>query len=278
MTIPRPIGTMVTYGFVPGGLAFDLAIAKKLSASVVEILPEWKSLPDPRELHKQVTDAGFKTHSAHGCWGGQSIRASRVDLGSLDSKVRRESIDDIKRCIEWLSLAGGDHLVIHPGGLSDRESKSNRLRALEHSLGDLADTAETAGVILCVENMPPGVFPGSQMADLVSLVTSINRPATVGLALDTGHANISANVGAETLIAGKWLRTTHVHDNNGRQDSHLPPGLGTVDWANWGTALDTIEYSGPLMLECIRHLRSEPETISPGLLELLRALGSSVVS
>ncbi len=63
--------------------------------------------------------------------------------------------------------------------------------------------------------------------------------------------------------------TTHVHDNNGRQDSHLPPGHGTIDWLAWGRDLDAIAYTGPIMLECIRHLRQRPTDYRP---EVLRGL------
>ena len=57
MVITRSLGTMVTYGFVEGGLAIDLEIASKLGASVVEILPEWRSLPDDHSLAVLLDDA-----------------------------------------------------------------------------------------------------------------------------------------------------------------------------------------------------------------------------
>ena len=81
--------------------------------------------------------------------------------------------------------------------------------------------------------MPPGVHPGSRMADLATLLSELDHPQ-LALALDTGHANMGEGAVHETIAAGALLATTHVHDNNGRQDSHLPPGHGTVDWAEWG--------------------------------------------
>jgi sugar phosphate isomerase/epimerase len=262
---------MVAYGFAGGDLSVDLAIGNRIGARVVEILPDWRALPDPKPLRGQVADAGLLIHSAHGCWGGQSIRAPRVDLGEVDARVHADSVDDLKRCVDWLSEAGGTFLVVHPGGLSAPEQAEARRDALARGLVALADHAKATGVALCVENMPPGVHPGSRMADLAALVAEIDRPE-VALALDTGHANLTATPRAETLAAGRWLRTTHVHDNDGRQDTHHPPGLGTVDWDDWVAALDAINYSGPVMLECIRHLRRFPESISPGLLERLRRL------
>ncbi len=270
---PRPLGTMIAYGFTGGDVAVDLAIARRLNASVLEILPDWRLFPDPRPLRLQVADAGLSVHSAHGCWGGQSIRAPRVDLGDVDPTTHSASVDDLKRCVDWLSEVGGIYLVVHPGGLSDREATAGRRDALSRGLLTLADHAQGTGVILCVENMPPGVHPGSLMADLNSLVAALDRPG-IGLALDTGHAHISATVRAETIAAGSWLKTTHVHDNDGRHDSHLPPGQGSIDWDDWASSLLEIEYKGPVMLECIRLLRKFPESITPHFLERLQRLTS----
>lgn len=269
--IRRPLGTMIAYGFARGDVGVDLAIALRLGAEVVEILPDWKQYPDPQAIRARSADHGLSIHSAHGSWGGQSIRAARVDLGSTDPVTRSASLDDLKRCVDWLEAAGGSCLVVHPGGLSAPEDRDARQAALSGALGELADHADGTGVTLCVENMPPGVYPGSRMGDLAALVAAIDRPG-VALALDTGHAHITGGAASETLDAGDRLRTTHVHDNDGRQDVHLPPGGGSVDWGAWLRALDAIDYRGPIVLECIRHLRQVPESLDDALMTRLRRL------
>lgn len=267
----RALGTMIAYGFPGRPVAGDLAIARRLGASLVEILPDWRSYPDPAALRDQVADAELSIHSAHGCWGGQSIRASRVDLAALDQPTRRASVDDLKACVDWLAAAGGTSLVVHPGGLSDADQLESRRLGLVASLAELADHARGTGVVLCIENLPPGVHPGSRSAELAAVVAELGRPE-IALALDTGHANITSSAAAETLDSGPWLRTTHVHDNDGRHDTHLPPGLGTVDWTAWLTSLNAIGYCGPIMLECIRYLRDHADSLTDALRERLHAL------
>lgn len=277
--VRRPLGTMIVYGYPRADLPGELAIAAQIGATHLEILPDWRSYPDPRELVARVADAGLVVHSAHGCWGGQAIAARGVDLASLDRSVLVESRDDIRRCIAWLHGAGGSFLVVHPGGLADPEDFVPRRDALVASLAGLAAEAEAARVVLCVENMPPGVHPGSSMADLAGVVAEVADPS-VALALDTGHAWIVENrgstpdpgLGAATRSAGRLLATTHVHENNGRQDAHWPPGLGGVDWDAWIRHLDAIDYRGPILLECIRHLRQYPESIDAALLARLRKM------
>ncbi len=269
--ILRKLGTMVAYGFPRGDVGIDLDLAVRLGAEVLEILPDWRQEPDPLSLRNRVADCGLTIHSAHGCWGGRAIRAERVDLGNLDADIRQSSLDDLRTCVDWIATAGGQYLVIHPGGLSAPEQETSRREALSDGLIALADHARGSGVVVCVENMPPGVYPGSRTVDLAKLIHELDRDE-LALTLDTGHANITSDAAAETLAAGARLRTTHVHDNNGRQDTHEPPGLGTVDWDAWIEALDTVEYDGPIMLECIRHLRQNPQSLNTPLRDLLSRL------
>jgi sugar phosphate isomerase/epimerase len=256
---------MITVGYPGLDVDSELDLAQRLGASVLEILPQWRDLPDPAPVRSAAADRGLSIHSAHGCWGSQAIKAYRVDLGSTDRTIHRESVDDLKRCVDWLTAAGGTCLVVHPGGLSFPADHAVRRDSLARGLGELADHATGSHVLICVENMPPGVFPGSRMADLLDLLRKLAMPG-LALALDTGHAHISAELGAETLAAGSLLATTHVHDNDGRSDSHEPPGRGTIDWTAWAIALDQIDYRGPIMLECVRRLRADPASFCPEVL------------
>lgn len=267
----RALGTMVTYGFSDRDLDPELELATRFGVELLEILPDWSQFPDPSRVRRGAADRGLSIHRAHGCWGGRTIRAKRVNLGATDPIVHQESVNDLKRCVNWVDEAGGTCLVVHPGGLSAVEDRGPRREALARGLLALADYAEGLRVRICVENMPPGVNPGSRMDELVELLAELNH-AKLALALDTGHANLTASAREETLAAGPLLATTHVHDNNGRQDSHLPPGHGTIDWPAWGDALDAIGYSGPIMLECIRHLRQHPLDFRPEVLKGICAL------
>jgi sugar phosphate isomerase/epimerase len=269
--IERPLGTMIAYGFPRGDVGIDLAIAERLGARLLEILPDWANEPDPAPLKARVAQHGMAVHSVHACWGGQSIRAPRVDLASTDEATHRASLDDLRRCLDWIAEVGGTYLVVHPGGLSAPEDAPARRDALAAGLLALADHAGEGGPVICVENMPPGVHPGTRMDDLAPLISELDHPA-LALALDTGHAHIASTPEGETLAAGRHLRTTHVHDNDGRHDSHHPPGSGSVDWDRWLAALDAVGYEGPIMLECIRHLRRYPKSLDESLFDRLARL------
>ena len=70
----------------------------------------WSSLGELRAR-------GFSIHSAHGCWGGQTIRAAVSTWARPIRRTHEESVDDLMRCVDWLAAAGGKCLVVHPGGL-----------------------------------------------------------------------------------------------------------------------------------------------------------------
>jgi sugar phosphate isomerase/epimerase len=63
------------------------------------------------------------------------------------------------------------------------------------------------------------------------------------------------------------IRSTHIHDNDGKTDSHLFPfhgDGGTIDWKNTMQLFRSSEGQFPLLLE----LREKPELPNP--LEAIR--------
>lgn len=254
-------------------LEIDLAIAQRLGAKYVEVLPRWNALPPAEPLRRAIENEGLAIWSTHGPWGGQTIQAGRVDLADTNPRLREESLVDLMHAADWATQLGASVMVVHPGGLSDPTDLERRTDHLRESVARLAEHAWPGGLKIGVENMPKGVFPGSRMADLAEIVRDIDHPG-VGLVLDTGHARISADVVQETHAARGLLISTHVHDNAGRADSHLPPGEGSIDWPSWFEALNGIEYDGPVMLECIRALREKDQPISAEWVRWWRSLVS----
>lgn len=250
----RPLGIMVVHSPALPILEQDLNMAESIGARYVEVLPRWSHLPDAFDLKNQIEDRGLKIWSTHGPWGGQTVQAPRVDLADLNHDARQASIDDLLRALDWAAVIGAQLIVVHPGGLSPMEDFEHRKANLIESLSRLTEEGQARKIQIGVENMPKGVYPGSHMNHLAEIVKLVNHES-IGLVLDTGHAQISGNLSEETMAARDFLISTHVHDNNGRSDSHLPPGEGVIDWNAWKFTLDEIAYTGPIMLECIKLLR-----------------------
>lgn len=97
--------------------------------------------------------------------------------------------------------------------------------------------------------MPVKPFYSSNYEDLCELVDAINDEK-MKICWDTGHANLMhANQGDAIKYVGGRIKCTHVHNNNGRADLHLPPDCGNIRWNEVMTAMKSIGYDGYYTLE-----------------------------
>lgn len=115
-------------------------------------------------------------------------------------------------------------------------------------LSVLRKKANRLGVVLAVENMTGIPYPahptetvyGCRAEDLRVLADKLD----VGICWDFGHAHLSGLCQSPELnVIGDRLRMMHIHDNDGRTDSHLPPFGGTVDWDDVAQGLRAIGFT-----------------------------------
>ena len=89
----------------------------------------------------------------------------------------------------------------------------------------------------------------SDAATLAALIESELEPGDAGICLDFGHAHLMGDVGDAVETAAEHLITTHVHDNHGRDDEHLVPYLGSIDWDHALVTMQKIGYDGVYVME-----------------------------
>lgn len=101
----------------------------------------------------------------------------------------------------------------------------------------------------CEANMGPACYfmTGREMADFLDFV---GHPL-LGAVWDTGHANCRGNCQYEDLTALRGvLDGVHIHDNDGRCDSHTAPFMGIMDWDSVLRGLIDTDYKGYFTFEC----------------------------
>ncbi len=164
------------------------------------------------------------------------------------------------RCIEATRILGAEWMVMHPSNLPHDPLYSRR-KARDANLTYLApyiEAAKKVGIGLTIENMVDfrdcrRRYCGGDPEELIDLVDTINDPS-VGICIDTGHAHVSGiHVGFFIRMAGSRLKCTHIDDNNRDGDTHMPPFMGTVDWADTMKALADIGYTGDFSFEVGSH-------------------------
>ena len=66
----------------------------------------------------------------------------------------------------------------------------------------------------------------------------------LGICMDVGHARLMGDVVDAIETCSGHLITTHLHDNRGRNDDHLVPGKGVIDWDATLLAFQKVGYDG----------------------------------
>jgi sugar phosphate isomerase/epimerase len=83
----------------------------------------------------------------------------------------------------------------------------------------------------------------------VTLIERDLEAAHIGICMDFGHAHLISDVGDAVETAAEHLITTHVHDNRGREDEHLVPYAGSINWNAALVTMQKIGYEGTFLME-----------------------------
>lgn len=108
-----------------------------------------------------------------------------------------------------------------------------------------------SGITLCLENLSESA---SHMAPAFKELSLLN------LTLDLGHAQLLTTVNRSYEFIDHYpgrIKHLHLHDNRGgnsyRDDLHLPPGKGTIDFKRIFKELRRMGYDGTVTLELKIH-------------------------
>ena len=138
---------------------------------------------------------------------------------------------------------------------------------------DLGETASKAGIGIAIENMIQPPFNDPEM--IIRLLDRLNDDSLFGVCLDTGHANLnSIDIPALILRLGSRLRTTHIHDNHGHYDEHIPPYSGDIEWEKVMHAFKQSGYSGAFNFELPQTTRNIPAVFHDDVVRYVYKLGN----
>jgi sugar phosphate isomerase/epimerase len=174
------------------------------------------------------------------------------DLTSIadpDGTKRQTQVDILKHCLDLAAELGAKAVPSHAllvGPL--KEDPAGSEARINDFLAELTDFAEGNPAQVAFENAG---FPAGEMAAATRILERLgaNSRAAYGFVLDTGHANIDGDLGEIEDHVSDHLISLHLNDNDGKGDTHLAPGEGTVDWSAVGRILKACDYRGVVMYE-----------------------------
>ena len=198
---------------------------------------------DDKKL-KAAENIGVKMWQMHAAW----------PLDDSTAKSRKAGDKVYVKSIKAANVLGCKYLVIHPAvpyGWGKEPSAQEVYDINYQRFYNLLPCAKDNGVTLCLENMPFGTegHSFSKVKDVKTFVRNVNDPY-LGVCFDTGHAFVTGDNCYDAIkTLGEDLMTLHVHDDAGRQDRHLFPFQGSVDWEGFIKGLREIGFDGCISLE-----------------------------
>jgi sugar phosphate isomerase/epimerase len=132
-------------------------------------------------------------------------------------------------------------------GVGGEEFSEHKVEAAFNALDELSSFARQRGVEIILENIPNELSSAQRLVDFLH-VTHLK----LGFCFDLGHANINEGIETAYRIMETRIRSTHIHDNDGKADQHVFPFLGeggTIDWKKTVNLLRTHPDQYPLLLE-----------------------------
>ncbi|BDC52231.1 hypothetical protein F183_A45460 [Bryobacterales bacterium F-183] len=193
--------------------------------------------------HAQVNDiaawfrnAELKVHSLHSPLysdesGGRGGPQTRVNITETVKAKRIAIVDEVKRALDLIEAFPFRYFVQHIG-IEGEEYDERKLDSAFTSLEEIRIFAKQRGVEVLLENLASGLASTERLLHFND-ITHLN----LNFCYDSGHANRYEDaVQAAQMMRGR-LRSTHLHDNDGKNDQHLHPLQGNIPWRRVMTEL-----------------------------------------
>jgi len=200
-------------------------------------------------LAEWLDDTRLKLHSMHAPIAAQYVKGSwqnGFSIASAEDARRKAAVDEAMAALDVAAAVPYNVLVVHCGVPDPYGSPGDNHRgSLVRSLEELSPVAQRYGVRLAIEVIPNELSTPSALVELIES----DIDAELGICMDVGHARLMGDVVEAIETCSGHLITTHLHDNRGRNDDHLVPGKGAIDWDATTLAFQKVGYDGVWMFE-----------------------------
>ena len=233
--VPDELRPMILHEFAANG-------AKYLMLTGTDISRIMENRDCAARFRQELADEGLSYCDAHAAFGPM------LDLACPVAEARPEMLMRHKLTLLITASMGVKTITIHTGNEPRHPDYPLEIQfdCLKRSLDELLPFAESLGITICIENI---WYQLNTPERLLEVKKEFPTDA-LGFCYDAGHANLidkgrnfpdskpAIGWGAKTpawddRILEKMLPhvvNCHLHDNNGRLDDHIVPGLGTVNW------------------------------------------------
>lgn len=190
---------------------------KNLAAEVIEKMVEQENFYKSIELgdgfeaseRKRILESTEKNGIAVTQWLTFLIEENNLDISSLDTKLRLETVKQIKDSLYSAAEIGAKNIAIVTGDDPGADLRSDGIEGLYESLCEVADAAKTFDMNLLVEPLDRFVHKKRIIGitdETVALLKRVQeKHDNIGIAFDTAHAALNGEDILEALEKGKSL-------------------------------------------------------------------------
>jgi sugar phosphate isomerase/epimerase len=203
-----------------------------------------------------AADAGVAVTGLH--W--LLVKPANLSISTRDAEVRRRTIDVLLALIDLCAALGGRYLVhgspqqrrVDPG-----DTRDAALARAQDTFAAIAERAEKAGVVYCVEALAPEQTPLiNSIEEAARVVAAVGSPAVRSM-LDCSAAGRTETASLPALVE-RWLPQglmAHVQFNDRNRRG---PGQGEQRFAPLLAALKKHGYAGDLAVEPFDYVPDGP--------------------
>ena len=258
------LSVIAPFGFTDFNPITLLPLYRRLGCRRCQFYRNMENPPDWSEAKRIVEDAGMPFDSIHGVFGPE------YDPSNEDDVVRRKAMEAYRLEGDLAVKLGGFSVVAHPAPIAaypnsiTKENQSARVDPMRKTMRELADIGQNLGVTYLIENVPANYQFGSDVFQLAQIVRELNHP-NVRICFDVGHAHMTGKAPAALEGCLDVVAYLHVHDNDGKNDSHGIPGEGSLPWDQLQPVMAKAKINLPAMLELFISEQRVEQQIADGL-------------
>ena len=214
------------------------------------------------ELGYWFRDSELKLHSLHSpmysddAWG-RTGPDSVMDITEPVKIKRVQIVEEIKRALEVAETVPFRYLIQHLG-VGGAEWEEHRVEAGFASLEEISLFARQRGVEVLLENTPNALSSAQRLRYFLE-----TTHLALNVCLDLGHAHMNEGIDTAYRLLGSRIRSTHVHDNDGKMDLHLFPSVDEGGSVDWPAAMNTLRSAPPDQYPLLLELRCAPDVAKP---------------
>ena len=182
-------------------------------------------------------------------------------LSNPNPKVRQDSIDYMRQCIDNAAILGAPIVLVVPDLSLYGQTKVASLQRMIESIDVVARYASPYDLKLGIEVLYVDETDLVNNADdALGIINQLGH-ANLGVVLDTGTLNLTKEPPEEIFAKlNSLVLQVHVNDNQGgHTQQNLIPGEGTYDFLGLIQVLKEHAYSGFLSAELSKEYAQEPE-------------------